>query len=248
MASRKEYELLFKLQASLGGNFNTAFKGAINTTRQLQNTMQKLNSVTGKIDAFKKQSTALETNRQKLERLTAEHDRLQRELSQTEQPSEKLRAAMERNERQIADTTAKIEAQEARLRTLGDELSDAGVDTSRLAQENERLAKSYGRLKNSQEEIARLNTAIEKNGEAISGAKRKFAGTIGTITALGAAIYAGPVKKSIEFENQMANVSTLLDGDIPAISARVAELRKDIINLSKLNGKEKSLKDTEEEK
>ena len=84
MASRKEYELLFKLQASLGGNFNTAFKGAINTTRQLQNTMQKLNSVTGKIDAFKKQSTALETNRQKLERLTAEHDRLQRELRQTE--------------------------------------------------------------------------------------------------------------------------------------------------------------------
>lgn len=127
--SRKEYELLFKLQAALGGNFNAVFKGAINTTRQLQNTMQKLNSTTGKIDAFQKQSTALESNRQKLERLTAEHDRLQRELSQTEQPSEKLRAAMERNERQIADTTAKIEAQEARLRTLGDELSDAGVDT-----------------------------------------------------------------------------------------------------------------------
>ena len=109
--------------------------------------MQKLNSTTGKIDAFRKQSTALESNRQKLAQLTAEHDRLQRELSQTEQPSEKLRAAMERNERQIADTTAKIEAQEARLRTLGDELSDAGVDTSRLAQENERLAKSYDRLK-----------------------------------------------------------------------------------------------------
>lgn len=141
--SRKEYELLFKLQASLGGNFNAAFKGAINTTRQLQNTMQKLNSATGKIDAFQKQSTALDTNRQKLAQLTAEHDRLQRELSQTEQPSEKLRAAMERNERQIADTTAKIEAQEARLRTLGDELSDAGVDTSRLTEETERLAKSY---------------------------------------------------------------------------------------------------------
>ena len=234
--SRKEYELLFKLQAALGGNFNAAFKGAINTTRQLQNTMQKLNSTTGKIEAFKKQSTALESNRQTLERLTAEHDRLQRELSQTEQPSEKLRAAMERNERQIANTTAKIEAQEARLRTLGDELSNAGVDTSRLEQENERLAKSYGRLKNSQEEIARLNTAIEKNGEAISGAKRKFAGTIGTITALGAAIYAGPVKKSIEFESQMANVSTLLDGDIPAISARIAELRKDVVNLSNATG------------
>ena len=143
MANRKEYELLFKLQASLGGNFNASFQNAINTTRQLQNTMQKLNSTAGKIDAFKKQTTALESNRQKLERLTAEHDRLQQEMNQTEQPSEKLRAAMERNERQIADTTAKIEQQENRLRTLGDELSDAGVDTSRLTEENERLAKSY---------------------------------------------------------------------------------------------------------
>lgn len=208
--SRKEYELLFKLQAALGGNFNAAFKGAINTTRQLQNTMQKLNSTTGKIDAFQKQSTALESNRQKLERLTAEHDRLQRELSQTEQPSEKLRAAMERNERQIADTTAKIEAQEARLRTLGDELSDAGVDTSRLAQENERLAKSYDRLKSGQEELARLNGAIQKNNEAISRTKSQLGGTIGTIAALGAAIYAGPIKKSAELEAQMSNVKALI--------------------------------------
>ena len=208
--SRKEYELLFKLQAALGGNFNAVFKGAINTTRQLQNTMQKLNSTTGKIDAFQKQSTALESNRQKLAQLTAEHDRLQRELSQTEQPSEKLRAAMERNERQIADTTAKIEAQEARLRTLGDELSDAGVDTSRLAQENERLAKSYDRLKSGQEELARLNGAIQKNNEAISRTKSQLGGTIGTIAALGAAIYAGPIKKSAELEAQMSNVKALI--------------------------------------
>lgn len=227
MASRKEYELLFKLQASLGGNFNTAFKGAINTTRQLQNTMQKLNSVTGKIDAFKKQSTALETNRQKLERLTAEHDRLQRELSQTEQPSEKLRAAMERNERQIADTTAKIEAQEARLRTLGDELSDAGVDTERLAQENERLAKSYDRLKSGQEELARLNSAIQQNNEAISKTKTQLGGVIGTAAALGAALYAGPVKKAAEFEAQMSSVQAISGasaGDMAKLSALAKEM------------------------
>jgi len=227
LASRKEYELLFKLQASLGGNFNTAFKGAINTTRQLQNTMQKLNSVTGKIDAFKKQSTALETNRQKLERLTAEHDRLQRELSQTEQPSEKLRAAMERNERQIADTTAKIEAQEARLRTLGDELSDAGVDTERLAQENERLAKSYDRLKSGQEELARLNSAIQQNNEAISKTKAQLGGVIGTAAALGAALYAGPVKKAAEFEAQMSSVQAISGasaGDMAKLSALAKEM------------------------
>lgn len=34
MAGRKEYELLFKLQAALGGNFNTVFQSALNTTKQ----------------------------------------------------------------------------------------------------------------------------------------------------------------------------------------------------------------------
>lgn len=97
MAGRKEYELLFKLTAALGGNFNAAFSSALNTTRQMQNSLQKLNSITGKIDAYKKQEAALESNRQKLERLTAEHERLQREISETGEPTEELRAKMAQN-------------------------------------------------------------------------------------------------------------------------------------------------------
>ena len=83
MAGRKEYELLFKLQAALGGNFSAAFQAATNTIKQQQNALSKLNSITGKIDAYRKQESALESNRQKLERLTAEHERLQREISET---------------------------------------------------------------------------------------------------------------------------------------------------------------------
>ena len=138
MAGRKEYELLFKLTAALGGNFNAAFSSALNTTRQMQNSLQKLNSITGKIDAYKKQEAALESNRQKLERLTAEHERLQREISETGEPTEELRAKMAQNERQIAATTSRIEQQEARLNELGGELSDAGVNTRRLTEEKER--------------------------------------------------------------------------------------------------------------
>jgi len=199
--SRKEYELLFKLQASLGGNFTTTFK---------------------------KQETALESNRQRLEKLTAEHDRLQQEMSQTEQPSEKLRAAMEKNEKQIAETTSKIEAQESRLKKLGDELSEAGVDTSRLTEENERLAKSYERLKSNQEDLAKLNSAIQKNNEAISQTKTQLGGVIGTAAALGAALYAGPVKKSAEFEAQMSTVKSIVgnvaDTDIPELAKRAKEM------------------------
>lgn len=209
MAGRKEYELLFKLQAALGGNFNTVFQSALNTTKQMQNSLTKLNSITGKIDAYKKQEAALESNRQKLERLTAEHDKLQREMSETAAPSEELRQKMAKNEKQIAATTAKIEAQEQRLQTLGSELSAAGVNTANLSAENERLAKTYDKVKKSQEEIAKVNTALEQNNTAIGNTKKQLAGVIGTAAALGAAIYAGPVKKSRELEAQMSTVKAI---------------------------------------
>lgn len=209
MAGRKEYELLFKLQAALGGNFNTVFQSALNTTKQMQNSLTKLNSITGKIDAYKKQEAALESNRQKLERLTAEHDKLQREMSETAAPSEELRQKMAKNEKQIAATTAKIEAQEQRLQTLGSELSAAGVNTANLSAENERLAKTYDKVKKSQEEIAKVNTALEQNNTSIRNTKTQLAGVIGTAAALGAAIYAGPVKKSRELEAQMSTVKAI---------------------------------------
>lgn len=209
MAGRKEYELLFKLQAALGGNFNTVFQSALNTTKQMQNSLTKLNSITGKIDAYKKQEAALESNRQKLERLTAEHDKLQREMSETAAPSEELRQKMAKNEKQIAATTAKIEAQEQRLQTLGSELSDVGVNTANLSAENERLAKTYDKVKKNQEEIAKVNTALEQNNTSISNTKTQLAGVIGTAAALGAAIYTGPVKKSRELEAQMSTVKAI---------------------------------------
>ena len=53
MAGRKEYELLFKLQAALGGNFNAAFRAATNAVKEQQNALSRLNSVVGKIDAYR---------------------------------------------------------------------------------------------------------------------------------------------------------------------------------------------------
>ena len=87
MAGRKEFELLFKLQATLGSGFNSSFNSAMNASRQLQGNLSKINTLSGKIEGFQKQSAALQANKDKLAQLTEEHDRLQREMSQTEQPS-----------------------------------------------------------------------------------------------------------------------------------------------------------------
>jgi TP901 family phage tail tape measure protein len=232
LAGRKEFELLFKLQATLGSGFNSSFNSAMNASKQLQGNLSKINALSGKIEGFQKQSAALEANKDKLAKLTEEHDRLQREMSQTEQPSEALRQKMERNARQIEQTTAKIQEQETRLGQLGDELRDAGVDTDHLTAENERLAESYEQVRRNQERLAKIGQAQQKNSEAISKTKTQLAGTIGTIAALGTAIYAGPVQKSIEFQTAMAKVGTIADTNVVPLS----QMQKEIINLSNALG------------
>ena len=233
MAGRKEFELLFKLQATLGSGFNSSFNSAMNASRQLQGNLSKINTLSGKIEGFQKQSAALQANKDKLAQLTEEHDRLQREMSQTEQPSEALRQKMERNARQIEQTTARIEEQEARLGQLGSELSEAGINTDRLSQENDKLAKSYERIKKNQEHLENIAQAQQKNNEAIAQTKSRLTGTLGAFAAVGAAIYAGPVKSSMAFEKQMSNVGTLLDGDV---AGRIAELKKSVISISNITG------------
>jgi len=98
--SQKEFELLFKLKASLGGNFNSTFKSAINTNNQLRDSLKNVNSLQSKIDGYTKQSAAIDKNKERLAQLNAEHDRLQQELQQTGEPTEALRKKLEKNENQ----------------------------------------------------------------------------------------------------------------------------------------------------
>lgn len=209
--SQKEFELLFKLKASLGGNFNSTFKSAISANNQLQNSLKNVNSLQSKIDGFSKQSTAIEKNKQKLAELNAEHDRLQQELSQTGEPTEALRKKLEKNENQIQQTTAKIEEQTSKLDSYKQELKEAGINTDNLEEANGRLQKSYEKLKTSQETLQAINNKQQEIKASIASTKTQLAGTIGTITAVAAAVYAGPVKSAQDYEAAMAKVGTIAD-------------------------------------
>lgn len=209
--SQKEFELLFKLKASLGDNFNSTFKSAISANNQLQNSLKNVNSLQSKIDGFSKQSTAIEKNKQKLAELNAEHDRLQQELSQTGEPTEALRKKLEKNENQIQQTTAKIEEQTSKLDSYKQELKEAGINTDNLEEANGRLQKSYEKLKTSQEALQAINNKQQEIKASIASTKTQLAGTIGTITAVAAAVYAGPVKSAQDYEAAMAKVGTIAD-------------------------------------
>lgn len=230
--SQKEFELLFKLKATLGGDFKNTFKQAIDTQKQLQNSLKNVNSVQSKIDGFTKQSAAIDKNKQKLEALNQEHDRLQQELRETGEPTEALRRKLERNESQIQQTTARIEEQERQLDSLSEELRDAGVNTDNLTGENERLQKSYEKLKSSQETLQRLDEKQQQIQSSIGQTKAQLAGTLGVIGGVAAAVYAGPIKSAQEYESALAKVSTIAD----TTKVPMETMSKEIMALSNTTG------------
>lgn len=258
--SQKHFELLFKLTASLGGNFNRTFKGAIETQKKLQNSIKEVNQMQSKVDGYTRTSNAIEQQRGKLEKLQAEHEKVSQKIQQHQKNAEMLQAKIEEtgdatgkltaqlvkeknevtknteclksNENQIRQTNASIEKQEERLKNLGNELRDAGIDTDNLEESNARLQKSYERLRGSQEHLNRINSEQAKIKENIAATKTQLTGTIGAISAVAAAIYAGPVRSAQEYETAIAKVSTIADTNVVPIE----EMSSEIMKLSNTTG------------
>lgn len=258
--SQKEFELLFKLKASLGGNFNSTFKGAIETQRQLQNSIKSVNSMQSKVDGYTRTSNAIEQQRGKLERLQAEHEKVSQKIQAHQTNAERLRAKIEEtgdatgeltaqlvreenevaknterlksNENQIRQTTASIHSQEEQLERMAQELRDAGIDTDNLEESNARLQRSYERLRGSQENLNRINSEQAKIKENIAATKTQLLGTIGAIGAVTAAIYAGPVQAAQEYETAIAKVSTIADAN----AVPIEEMSSEIMKLSNTTG------------
>lgn len=258
--SQKEFELLFKLKASLGGNFNSTFKGAIETQRQLQNSIKSVNSMQSKVDGYTRTSNAIEQQRGKLERLQAEHEKVSQKIQAHQTNAERLRAKIEEtgdatgeltaqlvreenevaknterlksNENQIRQTTASIHSQEEQLERMAQELRDAGIDTDNLEESNARLQRSYERLRGSQENLNRINSEQAKIKENIAATKVQLTTTIGVIGGVAAALYAGPVQAAQEYETAIAKVSTIAD----AQAVPIEEMSSEIMKLSNTTG------------
>lgn len=225
--SQKEFELLFKLKATLGGDFKKTFKQAIDTQKQLRDSLKNVNSVQSKIDGFTKQSAAIDKNKQKLEALNQEHERLQREMEEAGEPTEALSRKLEKNENQIQQTTARIREQEQQLNSLGEELREAGVNTDNLGQETEKLRKQYEKLGEAQKKAQEISALQAENRQAIAQTKAQLGGVVGAVTAVGAAIYAGPVKKAAEFQEQMSTVQAISNAsaaDMAKLSQKAKEM------------------------
>lgn len=209
MASARQFQFFFQLTAALGPNFSKTFKTANSTITLLGDNLKEVRNKLKDVSAYQKQQTAVERSKQRVTDLEKEHERLQAEYDATGGESEKLKKKLEANTEALAKARDKAADETEKLQEMGQALQEAGIDTNNLAKNTEELQKQYDKLQKSQEKVAAINEKIDKNNQAIAQTKSQLTGTIGAIAAVGTAIYAGPVKKAAEFQEQMSGVKAI---------------------------------------
>ena len=151
MASKREFEMLFALNARMNGGFSGTFSKAQAEFSRLGKEIQSLHKVQGDIASYQKQQSAIEATRSKLESLQKQHDLLQKEISETTGSTAGLEREKVKLEERIKNTEGALERQSQKLETTGARLKEAGVDTGNLAQKDQELTAKIKELESAQD-------------------------------------------------------------------------------------------------
>ena len=239
MASRKEYEMLFALNARMNGNFSGTFSKAQAEFSRLGKEIQDLQRVQSNISSYQKQQSAIEATRSKLENLQKQHDLIQKEISETNGSTAALEREKAKLEQRIKDTEAALDRQGQKLENTGAKLREAGVDTSNLAQKDAELTAKIKELQAEQDKAA---DSAEKFGEQTAKALDAIARSEVLSTVVDG---LGKVKDAFvecvdiagNFEEAMSTVEALSGASAQEMAA-LAEEAKDLGATTKFTAKE----------
>ena len=233
MAGRKEYEMLFQLNAQLGGSYSKTFKAAQQEIVSMQKEIQALSKTQADISAFQKQQAAVEATRKRLGMLRQQYDNIQREMEETGNESADMKNKLLAKQLQIDKTSASLEKQTAKLNELSGALEEAGINTDDLSHSSEQLAGKIDTLKKKQGEAAdKAMTFGDKAGQAFNQVHE-------AIVAAGIAValkeiyeyFASCAQASMDFESAITGVAKttdLTDEELAAMSDSIKALSTEI--------------------
>ena len=233
MAGRKEYEMLFQLNAQLGGSYSKTFKAAQREIVSMQKEIQALSKTQADISAFQKQQAAVEATRKRLEMLRQQYDNIQREMEETGNESADMKNKLLAKQLQIDKTSASLEKQAAKLNELSGALEEAGVNTDDLSHSSEQLAGKIDTLKKKQGEAAdKAMTFGDKAGQAFNQVHEAIV-SAGIAVALKEIYeyFAGCAQASMDFESAITGVAKttdLTDEELAAMSDSIKALSTEI--------------------
>lgn len=233
MASRKEYEMLFQLNAQLGGSYSKTFKAAQDELAAMQKEIQSLSKTQSDITAYQKQQTAVENTRKRLELLQQQYDNIQKEIQQTGEFSADLQNKLLAKQQRIEKTTSSLNRQTEKLDEMGDALKEAGVDMDDLGQSSAQLTNRIDALKKEQEEVAEGAQTFGNKASQAFGAVHEAIVAAGIATALKEVYeyFADCAQASMDFESAMTGVAKttdLTDDELSAMSDAIKEMSTEI--------------------
>ena len=239
MASRKEYEMMFRLSAEANGAYGRTFSEAQNKISSLGKQIAELSRLQGDVSSYQKQQKSIETTQQKLANLQKQHDLLQKEIKETGGANTSLEREDLKLQQRINDLTASLERQNDKLSQTGTRLEAAGYDTKNLAGKSEELKEKIYDLREEQEKTAESaqefgsigSLAIDKIKTALTAA-----GIAAAIREIGQE-YAECVKLAADFEETMSTVEALSGASAEELNA-LSEMAKELGATTKFTAKE----------
>lgn len=233
MSVRKEYNMIFHLNAKLDGGYSKTFKKAVQELASMQEEIQALSKVQSDISAYQKQQAAVEATRKRLEMLRQQYDNIQREMEETGNDSADMKNKLLAKQLQIDKTSASLEKQTEKLNALSGALEEAGVNTDDLTQSSGQLADKIDTLKKKQGEAAdKAMTFGDKAGQAFNQVHEAIAAA--GITAALKEIYEYFVdcsQVSMDFESAITGVAKttdLTDDELSAMANSIKTLSTEL--------------------
>ena len=239
MAGQKEYSMLFRLEAQLNGSFSGNFSKAQAEFSKLGKEIQTLNKLQSDISSYQKQQSAIGATDAKLQNLRAQHDLLQKEISETTGSTTELEREKLKLEQRISDTAAALERQNQKLETTGAKLQAAGVDASNLAQKEAELLEEIKTLQERQQEAADGADSFGTRSAQAFGAVQSAIAAAGVATALNeiAEGYMECITLAGDFQESMSNAEALSDASAEEMT-KLSDLAKELGATTKFTAKE----------
>lgn len=178
MASRKEYEMLFQLNARMNGGFSETISKAQAEFVRLGKEVQELGRLQKDVSGYQKQQAAVENTTGKLDNLKQRYALLEKQIGETTGSTATLERQKLALAQRIKDTETALERQSQKLEATGARLREAGIDTENLAGKDAELASRIKELKAEQDKAAdsaasfgeRTSQAFDAAGQAIAAA------------------------------------------------------------------------------
>ena len=228
MASRKEYEMLFALNASLNGNFQGTFSKAQQEFSKLGREIQELQKLQANVSSYQKQEQAIASTTAKLSNLQQQHDLLQREINETTGSTSGLEREKLKLEQRIKDTETALDRQKQKLEATSQKLQEAGVDTANLSQADARLTEQIKELQAQQDQAADSAASFGQQAaqgmEAIQSAIAA-AGIVDSLDEIKDA-YLECVTIAADFQEGMSNVEALSGASAQEMADLIAEAKE----------------------